>query len=65
MLVEGEDYTLNKKGLMVFTKQYHLKRGYCCKNLCINCPWDFAASLRKGNSNKDQNSSEDNDLNHT
>ena len=24
---------------MVFTKEYHLKRGHCCGNNCINCPW--------------------------
>jgi hypothetical protein len=26
-------------GLMVFTKQYHLKRGFCCKNNCRHCPY--------------------------
>lgn len=61
MLVEGEDYILNEKGLMVFTKQYHLKRGYCCKNLCLNCPWDFAASLRRSDPAKKQNAGREND----
>jgi hypothetical protein len=26
-------------GFMVFTAQYHLKRGYCCKNGCRHCPY--------------------------
>jgi len=27
--------------LMVLTKQYHLKRGYCCKSGCRHCPYGF------------------------
>lgn len=38
---EGIDYYFNEEGLMVFTKAYHLKRGYCCKNKCKHCPWGF------------------------
>jgi hypothetical protein len=38
-LIENIDYYLDDLGRMVFTKAYHLKRGYCCKNDCINCPW--------------------------
>lgn len=30
-------YMIN--GKMVFTKSYHLKRGYCCKNKCKHCPY--------------------------
>ncbi|MNE02283.1 hypothetical protein D3C80_947540 [compost metagenome] len=44
---EGEDYTINEKGLLVFTREYHLKRGYCCKNLCLNCPWDYVTRLKE------------------
>ena len=36
-----QDYYFNENGLMVFTEQYHLKRGYCCKNGCKHCPYDF------------------------
>ncbi|MBU2914576.1 DUF5522 domain-containing protein [Reichenbachiella agariperforans] len=36
-----EDYYFNASGLMVFTKEYHLKRGYCCKNGCKHCPYGF------------------------
>ena len=30
-----------ENGLMVFTEAYHLKRGYCCKNRCRHCPYEF------------------------
>ncbi len=33
------DYYFNDQGLMVFTKQYHLKRGFCCGNGCKHCPY--------------------------
>ncbi|WP_184497966.1 DUF5522 domain-containing protein [Algoriphagus iocasae] len=35
----SEDYYFNEQGLMVFTKHYHLKRGYCCENGCKHCPY--------------------------
>ncbi|MES2653641.1 MAG: DUF5522 domain-containing protein [Bacteroidota bacterium] len=38
---EQIDYYFNEEGLMVFTAAYHLKRGYCCKNKCLNCPWQY------------------------
>ena len=28
-----------ENGYIVFTKNYHLKRGYCCKNNCRHCPY--------------------------
>ncbi|MFC3809103.1 DUF5522 domain-containing protein [Lacihabitans lacunae] len=34
------DFYFNNQGFMVFTREYHLKRGYCCKNKCLNCPFD-------------------------
>jgi len=42
-LVEGVDYYLNKQGLMVLTKKYHLDRGYCCGNGCRHCPYHYEA----------------------
>lgn len=39
ILKEGEDFYLNKEGLMVFTERYHLKRGHCCKSGCRHCPY--------------------------
>jgi hypothetical protein len=41
MLKENIDYYINQDGNLVFTREYHLKRGYCCKNKCLNCPWDY------------------------
>lgn len=33
-----EDYYF-ENGLMVFTENYHLKRGYCCQSGCRHCPF--------------------------
>ncbi len=38
-LVEGEDFYW-ESGLMVFTRAYHLKRGYCCGSGCRHCPYE-------------------------
>ena len=38
-LIENIDYYLDENGLFVFTKEYHLNRGYCCENDCKHCPW--------------------------
>ncbi len=38
-LVEGVDFEINSDGLVVFTKHYLLKRGYCCESGCKNCPY--------------------------
>jgi Family of unknown function (DUF5522) len=35
------DYIINSDGDLVFTKNYHLKRGYCCQSACLNCPYGF------------------------
>ena len=37
----GEPDFYWENGLIVFTKAYHLKRGYCCKSGCRHCPYDF------------------------
>ena len=42
-LVEGEDYYINEKGLLVFTSKYLLDRGYCCGSGCKHCPYDYEA----------------------
>ena len=36
--VEGIDYYF-EKGLMILTAHFLLKRGYCCRNGCRNCPY--------------------------
>ena len=39
--METGDYYLSPDGFIVFTEQYHLKRGYCCKSGCKHCPYGF------------------------
>ena len=29
-----------ENGYKVMTEEYHLKRGYCCKNNCRHCPYE-------------------------
>lgn len=41
-LVEGEDYYF-EDGLMVFTATFHRKRGTCCGNACLHCPYGHEA----------------------
>lgn len=38
-LEEGKDYYFDENGLMVFTADYLLRRGYCCEKGCKNCPY--------------------------
>ena len=40
-LIEGEDYYLNDDGLMVLTSTYHLRKGKCCGNGCLHCPYNY------------------------
>jgi hypothetical protein len=42
-LAEGEDYYLNKDGLLVFTEKFLLDRGYCCGSGCLHCPYNYDA----------------------
>lgn len=41
LLKEGIDFNYDHLGRMVLTKEYHLKRGYCCQSGCLNCPYGF------------------------
>lgn len=41
IFVEGIDYYINEQGYWVFTQQYLLARGYCCKNGCKHCPYGY------------------------
>ena len=34
------DYYL-ENDLLVFTEEYHRRRGYCCKSGCRHCPYGF------------------------
>jgi hypothetical protein len=42
-LREGEDYYLLPDGRLVMTASYLLKRGWCCGNGCLHCPFEYAA----------------------
>jgi hypothetical protein len=34
----GKDYWL-EDGLVVFSREYLLRRGYCCNKRCKHCPY--------------------------
>ena len=40
-LIEGEDFYYNEMGYIVLTAKYHLEKGDCCGNGCLNCPYDY------------------------
>lgn len=42
-LQEGEDYYILPDGRLVFAAGYLQKRGYCCGNGCLNCPYEYEA----------------------
>jgi len=39
--ITPEDYYINENGYFVFKESFHLRRGYCCKNKCLHCPYDY------------------------
>ncbi len=39
--MSDDDIYFNTDGLMVFTAEYLLQRGYCCGNGCTHCPYDY------------------------
>ncbi|HEX9917866.1 MAG TPA: DUF5522 domain-containing protein, partial [Pyrinomonadaceae bacterium] len=44
-LVEGEDFYWEGAAL-VFTASFLLRRGYCCRNGCRHCPYEFEKEER-------------------
>ena len=34
------DFYYDKNGRMVMTEEYHKKRGKCCGNKCLHCPFE-------------------------
>ncbi|HEX5669390.1 MAG TPA: DUF5522 domain-containing protein [Chitinophagaceae bacterium] len=40
-LQEGQDFYYTEMGYMVLTSRYHLEKGKCCGNGCLNCPFDY------------------------
>lgn len=54
---EGDCYK-TPEGFLVFTEQYLLRRGYCCKSGCKHCPYGYdkkTDSFRKNISKKSDN----------
>jgi hypothetical protein len=39
--IEEGDFYYSEEGYIVFTEQYHLKRGHCCQSGCKHCPYGF------------------------
>ena len=39
--MDDDEFYFNDSGLVVFTAEYLLNRGYCCGNGCKNCPFDY------------------------
>jgi hypothetical protein len=47
--LQQDDFYYDKQGRMVMTEEYHKKRGKCCGNRCLHCPYE--PSYEKGNIN--------------
>lgn len=45
---EPGDYYFSEEGYIVFTEQYHLKRGHCCQSGCRHCPYGYHDKAKKG-----------------
>lgn len=44
--LEPGDYYFTPEGYLVFTEQYHRKRGHCCGSACRHCPYGHEAVKR-------------------
>lgn len=49
-LIEHVDFYFNEEGLMVLTSAFHLKRGNCCGNGCLHCPYHYEKVPEPGRS---------------
>lgn len=47
-----DEFYWNENGQMVFTEQYHLRRGRCCNNSCKHCPYK---DLSEGDEYRERN----------
>jgi len=54
MGLEEGDFYLSPEGYIVFTEQYHLKRGYCCQSVCRHCPYGNSPEDRKKKAPQDR-----------
>ncbi|MDD3459640.1 MAG: DUF5522 domain-containing protein [Weeksellaceae bacterium] len=49
------DYYKTEQGYIVFTEQYLLRRGFCCRSGCRHCPYGYdknTDSFRKAKKNE-------------
>ena len=53
--LQNDDFYYSTDGFIVFTENYHLKRGYCCKNNCKHCPYNYKKNdeSKRGNKKRD------------
>ena len=54
--LQNDDFYYGTDGFIVFTENYHLKRGYCCKNNCKHCPYNYKKNNELKRGNKKRNS---------
>ena len=54
-LIQNDDFYHSNDGFIVFTENYHLKRGYCCKNNCKHCQYNYKKNdeSKRGNKKRD------------
>jgi hypothetical protein len=50
-LIDG-DYYFDDGGLLVFTKEYHVRRGYCCRSGCRHCPYGNSKDIKELDSSR-------------
>lgn len=36
----NDDYYIDENGKVIFTEEYHLRRGRCCGSGCKHCPYE-------------------------
>jgi hypothetical protein len=51
--LDPDEYYYSPEGYVVFTEKYLLKRGYCCKNGCRHCPYNY--NIRTGKFDRNPN----------
>jgi hypothetical protein len=38
--LQPNEFYYDKQGRMVMTEDYHMRRGKCCGNGCLHCPYE-------------------------
>jgi len=38
---QSEDYYFTEEGMVIFTAEFLKKRGSCCGNGCLHCPYNY------------------------